>query len=688
MKQSGWVAFLAMLLMVLPGCRYGAFALPDQPDAGGLDTEPGLRLRLYDLGSDYDPGLPLQPGQSPNVDVTLRAAQVVGDEDWMTPEGAEPISDFFIAEYTGWIRIETGGVYTIHAKTRAAYRILLDDRAMANHTIDLEPGWHELRVLQWVKDVEDVPLEIVWDAADARDGELVAIDSGLLRAPAFYFRPTQSGYKQLATGEDRPGLGQKLVGVHPGYRLTNIRPQGMSMPVGALGMLSDGRLVVARFDAETLRAPRPTEAPNGELWLLTNPTAEDRERIGAQKIAEGLYEPSGMCIIDDAIYISQRSEVSRFTYNAVADEWEKTVVATGWETNDFHQISAGLPHLPGPTPGHPGYLFIGRGTGLGMMRNPPNHGSVWRVDLSKPAGENVTPLTGGHRTPNGIGLNAVGELFVIDNQGEWTPANELNHVQEGHFYGFYQPHDPPHAYASPYQPEDRATGVVTEAAVLLPQDEIGNSPTQPLLFPVGHVFEGQLALPDMRYGGINRVFLEEVGGVWQGCAMRFTQGLEAGPNRVFFGPDGSLYVGGIGGRHASTWYWNDGEGQPTYQGLERLAPTGEGAFEILSMSATPDGFVLTFTQPVPRTTLADVSGYRVSQWTYRATRGYGGPKIDEQSLRVTQAVASEDGRSVRLTVPGLRRGYVVHLRTDPVSRRGEAIWSGEVWYTLNAVPGE
>ncbi|MCA9298159.1 MAG: hypothetical protein KDA28_03780, partial [Phycisphaerales bacterium] len=175
---------------------------------------------------------------------------------------------------------------------------------------------------------------------------------------------------------------------------------------------------------------------------------------------------------------------------------------------------------------------------------------------------------------------------------------------------------------------------------------------------------------------------------WQGAAMRFTQGLEAGPNRIFWGPDGSLYVGGIGGRHASTWYWVNPAGEPTYQGLERLSPTGEQAFEIHHMRATPTGFVLTFTQPVPRETLRDPATYAVSQWTYKATRAYGGPKIDPQDLAVTDAVPSEDGRSVTLTIPGLKSGFVVHLRTDPRSTSGRAIWSGEVWYTLNRIPGK
>ena len=59
---------------------------------------------------------------------------------------------------------------------------------------------------------------------------------------------------------------------------------------------------------------------------------------------------------------------------------------------------------------------------------------------------------------------------------------------------------------------------------------------------------------------------------------------------------------------------------------------------------------------------------------------------EEQQLEVTGAVASEDGRSVTLTIPELREGFVVHIRTDPVSVQGEAIWSGDVWYTLNRIP--
>jgi len=682
-------AFLVLCTILLAGCSSSVEA--DGPDSVGLDTEPGLRLRVYYIGENFDTSLPLQPGQSANVDKTVaevyaRHDTVFQDQQAIIAQGDEKIDNLYVAEWTGWINVPVSGNYQFFVETEARTTLNIGGFAIEESQM-LDAGWYNFRVTQAVTQPIERPIDLRWTVPGQEQPSY--IDTDLLRAPAFYFRPVQAGKKALVSGDARPGLGKKLVDVHPGYRLTNIRPGGMEMPVGGLGMLSDGRLVVARFDATTLKAPHPTEDPNGQLWLINNPTADDPAQISGELIADLLREPSGVCVIDDAIYVSQREEISKFTYNAATDTWDKSVVATGWSTNDFHQISVGLPHIPGPTPDHPGFFYMTRGAALGTGINPPNHASVWLIDLSKPAGENVEVLTGGHRTPNGIGLNKEGEAFVIDNQGGWTPANELNHVVKGKFYGYYLGNRPEAGrYPAPFQPADPETGEVMEAAVKLPQDEIGNSPTEPLLFPDGSIFEGQMAMGDMRYGGINRIFIEEINDVWQGCVMRFTQGLEAGPNRIYFGPDGSLYVGGIGGKHGGTWSWQNGIGEPQYQGLERLTPTGEVAFEIHSMRATPDGFVLTFTQPVPKATLADPATYTMAQWTYIATNKYGGPKIDEQELTVAEAKPSDDLRSVTLTVPGLKEGYVVYLRTDPTSSAGKAIWSGEVWYTLNQIPGE
>ncbi len=681
------------LVALLPLSGHGESPDPGGPDAGGLDTEPGLRLRIFHIGQDFDLTRPLQPGQSPNVDLTVprvsvTAGTVFSDTQKISDGPPEKVRSHYVAEWTGWVKAPQQGSYQFFVGSNAPASLRVAGKA-AEAAIELDAGWHPIRLVQKVTEANSQPISLTWKKpGDPERKAYDFVEEEFLRAPKFYFRPTQAGLKQLTNGKARPGMGMKLSGVHPGYRVTCIRPGGMEMPVGGLGMLSDGRLVVARFDAQTLRGPNPTVEPNGELWLISNPTSDDPNPIIGEKIAEGLFEPSGLAVIKDAIYVSQRSELTKFSFDKPSGKWIQTVVANGWETNDFHQISAGLPWLPGPTPEHPGFFYMSRGAGLGKNRNPPNHASVWKIDLSKPAGENIEVLTGGHRTPNGLGLNADGECFVIDNQGHWTPANEINHVQKGCFYGFYERNNPPTAYPAPFQPaqEDGVTSV-TPAAILLPQDEIANSPTQPLLFPKGHRFEGQMAMGDMRYGGLNRLYLEKVDGVWQGCAMRFTQGLEAGPNRICFGPDGSLYVGGIGGRHAGTWYWfNPQTKKPTFGGLERLTPTGENVFEIDHMNATRDGFLLHFTQPVAKDWLEDPANYSISQWTYKATRHYGGPKVDLGDLQVTKAVASADRMSVALTVPGCKLGYCIKLSADPVSDQGRAIWSGDIWYTLNRVP--
>ena len=57
---------------------------------------------------------------------------------------------------------------------------------------------------------------------------------------------------------------------------------------------------------------------------------------------------------------------------------------------------------------------------------------------------------------------------------------------------------------------------------------------------------------ELAHGGVKRVFVEKVNGAYQGCVFRFIQGLEAGVNRMVYGPDGALYIGGVG----STGNWN------------------------------------------------------------------------------------------------------------------------------------
>jgi len=167
-----------------------------------------------------------------------------------------------------------------------------------------------------------------------------------------------------------------------------------------------------------------------------------------------------------------------------------------------------------------------------------------------------------------------------------------------------------------------------------------------------------------------------------------TQGLEAGVTRVIQGPDGALYVGGLGA--GGNW------GQPGKLpfGLQKLTQTNTNTFDILAMRAKPGGFEFEYTKPVSEATAANLaSRYVVKQWRYEPTAGYGGPKIGQETLNVTSATLSADRKKVTLQVAGLKAGYVVHARSARPfsSTTGDSLWSTEAWYTLNNLvsgPGE
>ncbi|MEM6314345.1 MAG: DUF1080 domain-containing protein, partial [Planctomycetota bacterium] len=155
--------------------------------------------------------------------------------------------------------------------------------------------------------------------------------------------------------------------------------------------------------------------------------------------------------------------------------------------------------------------------------------------------------------------------------------------------------------------------------------------------------------------------------------------LECGVNRLDWGPDGHLYIGGIGA--GGNWAWNG-----TRFGLQRMSYNGNDVFEIFNVRATPDGFHVRFTKPIDPAFLEDAENYFLEQWSYQPTADYGGWKKNIELLRASVATAESDGMGVRLTVPGLKAERCVYLRTNPTSVDSDAIWSTEAFYTLNAMP--
>ena len=125
-------------------------------------------------------------------------------------------------------------------------------------------------------------------------------------------------------------------------------------------------------------------------------------------------------------------------------------------------------------------------------------------------------------------------------------------------------------------------------------------------------------------------------------------------------------------------------------GLQKLVYNESVPFEMLSIQASSGGFEITFTQPLPENlTLADLK-LSISQWYYQPTAAYGGPKLDQHSLRIREFNMNEERTSLSVSVDDRKEGYVIYFSFDPSfkSNSGENLWSGEAWYTLNAIPSD
>lgn len=650
-------------------------------------TDPGFTFRVYQILESPE-RIPTVAGeQTPNHD-SLRDRIDITNDDFGGFDGP------FVSHVIGELLVEQAGAYAFRLTSDDGSRLSLDGEVVLDHDgrhattsvvvegIELEAGAYELFV-EHFDGGGGRALRLEWRPPGSAG--FAVLDSANLRTEQDITRVTSPGFKRIEGGR-RPGDKAPLIGVHPGWTLSTIHPDGYEPKVGAMTFLPDGRLVIGIFDPlqrDDVSLPDIESKEPDSLYAIGNLDAEDPNDVTIERIAGDLYEPMGLCVVDDVLYVANRRAVERLS-DSDGDGFFETheVVGEGWEGWNYHQFAMGLVHRDGK-------LYTALSTAMappdweGMLHNAgpngPLRGCLIEIDIETGS---TRALVGGLRTPNGLGLTNDGSIIYLDNQGTWMSTNQLAELVPWRFYGHYNWTRFVPKLADRF-PEGGAASALsdyprTPATVLMPQNEVNNSPTQPLVIE-GGLFDGQLLVGELTAGGVRRVMLERVNGQLQGALFRFTQGLESGVNRMAWGPDGSLYVGGIGA--GGNWNWRG-----TQFGLQRLTPNGTVTFEMREVRATPTGFRIEFTKPVDPVWLSDAANYTVASWTYAPTEEYGGPKVDEREHLVVSAAADDDGRTVSIEVDGLEAGRCYAIYTDPTSTEGEEIWSTEAWYTLNMIP--
>ena len=457
------------------------------------------------------------------------------------------------------------------------------------------------------------------------------------------------------------------------------RPDTNEVVLEVTGMttLEDGRLAVA--------------IRKGEIWILSN-LQGDPKNIEYSLFADALHDPMGLIYVDGTFYTAQRAELTAIRDtdgDGYADEYSN--VAAGWGvTGNYHEYTYG------PKLDHQGNFWVTLNMGMGAHAN--NGDDLWRgwgIKIS-PQGK-ITPVCSGMRSPSGFGANTAGDMFFTDQQGNWVATCSLHHMREqsffGHPWGLRSPHSDD--FPSTEEVEKVSAGVpwpsalgriknLKPPAVWFPYKKVGQSATDVVLDNTQGKFgpfAGQLFIGEFRLSEINRVFLEQVDGEYQGACFRFRSGFDSAVVRMDFNQQGQMFVG------LTNRGWSS-LGSSSY-GLQRLVWTGEIPFEIQEMHARPDGFELVFTRPVNQQSAANLKSYRMKNYTYLLQAKYGSPEILTERNEIREVTVSADGLRVKLVVDGLRAGYVHELNcVNLKSQMGDTLLHPNGYYTLNRIPSE
>ncbi|OLF09973.1 PA14 domain-containing protein, partial [Actinophytocola xanthii] len=474
-----------------------ALALPGRAQAQPPNIppqEPGVTLRVYDVQVGLNELCVLKPGQTPNIDKLMPTI------DWSTT-AQFGIGDFFVSEVTGNVNIATAGTYTFRLTSDDGSRLRIDDTTVIDHdglhsptakdgSIALGTGYHSLRIDHF-ENAADQVIRLEWRPPGASAFTLVP--NSVLSTDAGVVRVTAPGRKECEASTDSPGDGLPLTGVHPNYTLTNLRPAGFEPQVSAIDWLPDGRMAIATWGGSDNVA--------GEVYLLSNVTgATDPSRVRVQRIAQGLREPMGIKYAEGKLYVSEKQrlvELNDTNGDWVTDNYR--TVATWPFGGNFHEFAFGLLYKDGFF-----YLNLSVAINLGGATTDPqpapNRGTTISVNRTTGA---VSYVAGGLRTPHGIGWGPEDGIFVTDNQGGWLPSSKLVHIKQNRFFNHYM---------NPDGPFD--TRPVTQPVLWLPQNEIANSPSNPVRLTQGP-FAGQLVFGDVTYGGLQRAYLEKINGEYQ-----------------------------------------------------------------------------------------------------------------------------------------------------------------------------
>lgn len=404
-----------------------------------------------------------------------------------------------------------------------------------------------------------------------------------------------------------------------------------------------------------------------------------------KNVAGNFPAPYGIQAYDDHVDVLTKFGLLRLT-DLQNDRFQTAeVLADDWGyTHDYHDWAVGLERDPqgnyyvalpcqqddrSPAAAHR------RGTAFKLVPYEDKTGkSVYRVEQ----------ISAGLRFPMGIALSKSGDLFTTDNQGNYNPFNELNHLRSGKRYGFINKLENKNGFSPPFESPainlpHPWTRSVNGICFLDTPDALKRKTGVDHFGP----FEGHLVGCEMNGLALVRLSLQQVGGSYQGAAYMLSKPAAEGepqfegPIVCEVSPQGDVFVGSL---QDSGW----GGGQNTGS-IVRLRPDDIPP-GIAEVRATSSGFEVIFTRPVDRDRASDLSNYAIRSYRRISTPAYGGDDQDSRSERVESLQVSDDGLRVTLHLPSLRAGFVYELNLQSLTTGHQEFFPSQAHYTMRAIP--
>jgi hypothetical protein len=417
----------------------------------------------------------------------------------------------------------------------------------------------------------------------------------------------------------------------------------------AFDFFSDGRAAISTW--------------NGDVWIVSG--IDDKlENLTWKRFAAGLFEPLGLKIVDDQVFVLCRDRLARLhdlDHDGEADFYE-SFNSDAPAGPSYHAFAFDL------QTDRAGNFYYTR---CGQRVDPalPLNGGMVKVSKD---GTKAELIARGLRAANGVSIGPHEEITCSDNQGNWIPSSRINLIKRDGFYG-YVPHaraaTVPTDYEKPICWIPQAIDNSSGGQVWVTSDQWG-----PL--------KGQLLHTSYGKGTLFLVLMEQIDGQAQGGVVQFPLKFESGIMRGRFHPrDGQLYVCGLKGWQTA------GVRDAAFQ---RVRYAGKALRMPCEMHVTHRGIEVKFTCALDESSATDEQNYAIEQWNYKWSEDYGSPDFSvinpnakgRDPVAVKSIQLGPDRKSVFLEIPELRPVMQMKIQFRIKADDGSPI-AYEIYNTIN-----